>query len=373
MSRICITDAFAVTALGPDLDSLYQGLLQDRTGIGRVNRFDTEKYAGPYAAAIQALDSVPGPDRIYRLADMLTRQIGEMDPGTWLITASTKGGIDGLGKEDTGPESLPFSLSLAGLADYLKKETGLVHAMNISAACASSTIAVIKGAGLIESGAAESVLVCCLDTVSEFVFSGFSSIGAMSPEPARPFDAGRTGLSLGEGAAAVLLMSEDRAKRLGKKVSGRISGWGITSDAVHLTAPDREGRGLKLAVRQACKKAGVSPSDIFTINTHGTATIHNDAMEIRVIRDLFDMEKTAANSIKGAVGHTLGAAGGIEIALCTRMLENRIMPGTPGLGRPEEDAEPFIIKNARPMNGDLILSTNSGFGGINAAVILKGE
>jgi 3-oxoacyl-[acyl-carrier-protein] synthase II len=151
----------------------------------------------------------------------------------------------------------------------------------------------------------------------------------------------------------------------------RVAGFGIANDASHLTAPASDGCGLKLAIGKACKKACILTDDIHAINTHGTGTKQNDLMEIKVIHSLFDPHQVAANSIKGAIGHTLGAAGGIEIALCVKMLKEKMMPGTHGFLDPEKGAEKIISPDARPLRGDYILTTNSGFGGVNAAVILK--
>ncbi|MDA3791859.1 MAG: beta-ketoacyl synthase N-terminal-like domain-containing protein [Desulfobacula sp.] len=373
MNPVYITDAFAITAMGADLESLYNGLMNKKSGISKITRFNNTSYhTSPFAGAIKGLDHTKKTSLIFQLSDMLIEQLGRIESDTFLITASTKAGIDLLGKNNTDSKMLPKNILLSDLTEYIALKMGLNNnGININSACASSTIAVAKGASLIQMGVVDSILVCCMDTISQFVFSGFSVLGAMSNEPARPFDKNRKGLTLGEGTAAIMLMNEKVAKAQSVSPLCRIAGWGIANDASHLTAPARDGYGLKLAIGKACKKADILTEDIHAINTHGTGTKYNDSMEINAIHSMFNPNQVIANSIKGAIGHTLGAAGGIEIALCAKMLKEEIMPGTHGFLDPEKGAEKIISPDARPLRGDYILTTNSGFGGTNAAVILK--
>jgi 3-oxoacyl-[acyl-carrier-protein] synthase II len=241
---------------------------------------------------------------------------------------------------------------------------------SINAACASATIALAMAASRIEQGEAESALVCGLDLVSEFVFSGFSALKALSPQTCRPFDVGRDGLILGEGAACLLLMSE-RACRQAKRPSlGRIAGWGIASDANHITAPSRTGEGLVLAVRQALDRAGLQPADIAAINAHGTGSVYNDAMELTAFSTVFH-PLPPCHSIKGATGHTMGACGVIEtlVGLCS--LRDQRIPPTVGVQTSEPAGQGRISAQAQAILGDFLLTTNSGFGGVNGAVILQ--
>jgi 3-oxoacyl-[acyl-carrier-protein] synthase II len=243
--------------------------------------------------------------------------------------------------------------------------------MNISASCASSTIAIAQGAELIVSGWTDAVLVCCMDLVTEFVFSGFSALQALSPEPCRPFDKNRSGLSIGEGAAALLLMSNTRARQEDRPHLATILGWGSANDAHHITAPAADGCGLQQAVNQAMTKAKCKPSDIAAISAHGTGTIYNDQMELNVFNQIFADQPSPVYSIKGAIGHTMGAAGGIEAAVGIHTLRENIVPPTTGLRNPEKEAEGRVRAEPMPFYGDRLLTTNSGFGGINAAIILS--
>jgi 3-oxoacyl-[acyl-carrier-protein] synthase II len=246
-------------------------------------------------------------------------------------------------------------------------------ACNVNAACASSTIAVARGAAAIAHGRAEAAVVVCCDLVSEFVFSGFSALRALDARPSRPFDRDRTGLTLGEGAAALLLMSRRRAARERRPVLARVLGWGTAGDAHHITAPARDGCGLVLAVRQALATAGVPADAVDGISAHGTGTIYNDAMELTAFRTLFGERHPPLHSVKGALGHTLGAAGGIEVALGIRSLATGLLPPTTGLHTAEPAAEDRVSAEVQPFAGDVLLSTNSGFGGINCALLLGRE
>ena len=393
MTQVYIAAAATITALGDDLDTLYQGLVQGKSGLTRMSnpglpghpepntpRFDTSPYTSPWAGLIPnlipkklSLDN-PAP-LIFSLADRLLDKLGPINPSTCLITASTKAGIDLLPAITGNTALLPKGLLVSSLPGYISQKLGLTRpGFNINAACASSTIALAKGAAMIKSGRETAVLVCAMDVVSEFIFSGFSALGAMSPDPAAPFDKNRKGLTLGEGAAAILLMSQKKlntAKKAGKRTGlAQIAGWGVANDASHLTAPARDGFGLKLAIKKACQKADISFSDIQAINTHGTGTRHNDEMELTVLKDLFD-PTIMANSIKGAIGHTLGAAGAIETALCIKLLKTRILPGTPGFMEPASGAKSIISSQPRPFGKGPVLTMNSGFGGTNAALILS--
>ena len=394
MTQVYIAEAATITSLGDDLDTLYQGLVQGKSGLTHMSdpglpghlesappRFDTSVYTSPWAGLIPNLIpkelslNNPAP-LIFSLADRLLSKLGPIDPSTCLITASTKAGIDLLPTITRNTALLPKGLLVSSLPGYISQKLGLARpGFNISAACSSSTIALAKGAAMIKSGRETAVLVCAMDVVSEFIFSGFSTLGAMSPDPAAPFDKNRKGLTLGEGAAAMLLMNKkelNTAKKTGKRIRlTQISGWGVASDASHLTAPARDGLGLKLAIQEACQKADISFSDIQAINTHGTGTRHNDEMELTVLRDLFN-PTIMANSIKGAIGHTLGAAGAIEAALCIKLLETRILPGTPGFIEPAPGAQNIISSRPRPFGKGPVLTMNSGFGGTNAALILSG-
>jgi 3-oxoacyl-[acyl-carrier-protein] synthase II len=323
------------------------------------------------AACINDLDDSCKMSFVYSLIDRVLKNTGTIPPDTFLITASTKAGIDKLTKSNGDNKDKYADCLQPNIGDYISKRLSLKdESLHISAACASSAVALAKGASIIERGRADSVLVCCFDLVTEFIFSGFCALQAMSPSPCKPFDKKRKGMSLGEGAATLLIMNEEKAREYKKKPIGILKGWGVSNDATHITRPDTEGVGLSMAIERSLSKAGIDAESISAICSHGTGTYHNDAMEIASYKRIFGKNKIPLFSVKGAIGHTLGAAGGIEAAVSLKSLLHGIIPPTTGISDPEHDAEGLV--SSSPVKRDLthILSTNSGFSGVNAALII---
>lgn len=375
MTEVCITAAEVVTGLGPDLESLWKGLMAGESAIRPLQRFATDRYLSRNASWIDGLECRDGRSGLYPLLERLLDGFGPVPTDAALITATTKGCVDVMECINAGNAGDPTQLQAARLLQDISAKVGLASTgININAACASSTIAIARAAALIASGKCETVLVVCIDLVSEFVFSGFSALQALSPELCRPFDRNRNGLTLGEGGAALLLMSRERAQRDGRAELGIVSGWGAANDATHITAPARDGCGLIQSVRQALERASLQPQEIAAINAHGTATPYNDMMELTAFRAVFGERNLPLNSVKGSIGHTLGAAGGIEVALGLKALQEKILPPTVGMLEPEQAGEGMLSREAQPICGNHLLTTNSGFGGVNAALVLsRGE
>lgn len=372
MKEIWITEAGVVTAAGNDLSTTWGQLMAGRTAIRKIDRFPVESYQAGIGAFIPDLES-PGTGSLLReITRLVLDQIDRVPADSLLITASTKAGIDNLEKIKQGIVADPEDMLMASITQWVADGLGLKGcSFHISAACASSTVALGRGAALISSGIAESVLVCCLDLITESVFSGFSAFQVLSPVPSQPFDRDRAGLSVGEGGAFLMLMSAERARRLGCHQKGIIAGAGVSSDARHITAPDRTGAGLIRAVTAAVKTAGIKKEDIAGISAHGTGTIYNDLMELTAFRTFFEENCPPIYSVKGCLGHTFGAAGGIEVVLGTQILSSQTLPPTVGFVHPEKGAEGLVHDHPVSIKGDYLLTTNSGFGGINAAIILK--
>ncbi len=323
------------------------------------------------AACINDLDDSTGRSFVYCLIDRVLKNIGMIPPDTFLITASTKAGIDKLTKSNEDNKKIYADCLPPGIGDYISKKLSLKgESLHISSACASSAVALAKGASFIEMGRAESVLVFSYDLVTEFIFSGFCALQAMSSSPCKPFDKKRKGMSIGEGAATLLLMSEEKAKEYNKKPIGTLKGWAVTNDATHITRPDTEGAGLAMAIERSLIKAGIHAGSVSAICAHGTGTYYNDAMELASYKRVFINNRIPLFSVKGAIGHTLGAAGGIEAAICLNSIMHGTIPPTTGLSDPEHDAEGIVSPNPVKMPLSYILSTNSGFSGVNAALII---
>jgi 3-oxoacyl-[acyl-carrier-protein] synthase II len=366
-----ITHASTVTALSDSLDGLWRGLLAGNTAIRPVNRFPVKNYSAGIASCIEGLNPSGSQSMLHSLCDRLFSNWETVPADTLLITATTKAGIDNLEKVSTGKSADIQDILPSSFPAVVSGKLGLdSRGFNVSAACASSTIAVAQAAALISSGSADAALVCCLDLTTEFIFSGFSALRALSPLPCRPFDRDRNGLSLGEGAAALMMMSRDRAKQEHRIPMGTIHGWGITNDATHITAPARDGCGLVQAISQALQGSGIAADEIHALCAHGTGTIYNDLMEITAFKQIFNDRTVPVFSIKGAIGHTLGAAGGIEVAVGMKALSCQAAPPTIGLRTPMDEAMGWVSTGPVTFSGDYLLTTNSGFGGINAALVL---
>lgn len=371
MRRVWIAEAAVVTGLGPTLRDLWEGLLAGRSALAPITRFPAGTYTSQLASCVPGLSAPAGRSLLADLVGRALAQLGDLPRDAALVTASTKGGIDALERLARGEEADPREFLLGPLAARTARELGLEGpVVNVSAACASSTIALARAAAWVASGRVEAALVVCVDLVSEFVFSGFSALKALSPGACRPFDRHRAGLSLGEGAAALLLVSEARGRREGRRHLGTVLGWGASDDAHHVTAPARDGAGLVQAVREALARAGLGPEAVAAVSAHGTGTVFNDAMELTAFGALFGDGRVPLHSVKGAVGHSLGAAGGIEAALGLASLAHGLLPPTVGLQEPDPAALGRVAAEALPFDGEVLLTSNSGFGGVNGALVL---
>jgi 3-oxoacyl-[acyl-carrier-protein] synthase II len=371
MTPVCVVDTALVTAFGDGLSPLWNGLMAGRSAIASLSRFSVDRYHSSVAACVPNLTADSGGSLIVPLLERLLAQLGPVPTDSKVLTATTKGGIDNLEKLRRCLPCRPEALLPGDLPGRIAKQLQLADTgLNINAACASSTLAVARGAAQIAAGQTEAVLVVGIDLVSEFVFSGFSSLQALSARASRPFDLQRSGLTLGEGGAALLLMSAERARREGRPVLGTLLGWGSANDANHITAPARDGCGLIDAIGQALGKAELAAESIAAISAHGTGTIYNDAMELTAFGQIFGERRLPVNSVKGAIGHTLGAAGAIEVVLGLQSLATGVLPPTVGLEEPESAGIGLVAALPQSFTGDNVLSTNSGFGGVNAALIL---
>jgi len=374
MSRVWVVGTAAVTALGDSADVLWDELLAGTTGIRPLTRFSTAGYKTNLAACVPGLNSTGPGSLVNVLLDRLCKHLPPLPPDTLLIAATTKGGVDCLERVARGLPASTDDIPLPAFGAVLRRRLGLnTPGFTVSAACASGSIALGRGAQIIASGAATAVLVVAFDAVSEFIFSGFSALQALSHAACMPFDRGRSGLTLGEGAAALLLMSPDRASREDREPVGELLGWAASNDAVHITAPARDSRGLIQAIGAALAHAGIEPGEVWGVSAHGTGTIYNDLMELNAFRAIFGERNVPVYGVKGALGHTLGAAGAIETVIALRALAEGVVPGTVGFKDPDPAAVGMVHAAPTPLRGRRLLLTNSGFGGVNAALVLGGR
>jgi 3-oxoacyl-[acyl-carrier-protein] synthase II len=247
-------------------------------------------------------------------------------------------------------------------------------------ACSTGAHAIGDAARVIERGDADVMFAGgCEATVTELGIGGFNAARALSTrndEPtraSRPFDAQRDGFVVGEGAGIVVLEELERAKQRGARIYGELAGYGLNSDAHHITAPAPEGEGAQRCMRLALKDAGRSPSDIGYINAHGTSTKVNDANETRAIQKVFGdhVRRLMVSSTKSMTGHLLGGAGGIETGFAALALYHDAIPPTTNYEHPDPDCDlDYVPNTAREQRVDAVLSNSFGFGGTNACLVL---
>ena len=364
MSSVVIVDVRALTALG-DLEATWDGLMESRSALKPLDSLE-EPFRKWQAGHVPHLNAdFGGTDRLNALLDRLLSDL-EVSLDTHLIAATTKGAPDEFLHHPAGPwQGQPWDLS-----ELICKKLALsCSAVTVSAACASGTMAVIQGTLRLQRNESKAVLVVGIDILSRFVLSGFAGLKALSPGLCRPFDQDRNGLCLGEGAGLALLMTEEEAVDRGLRPLARISGCGSACDASHITAPCRQATGLIAAIRQATQNGRLR---VGAVHAHGTGTLHNDAMEMTAFSSCWENQVPPFHSVKGAIGHTLGAAGVIETAIAIKSLQSGFVPPTVGLVSPEVRCKEALTGSSpQPLVCPSILKCNSGFGGINAALLLE--
>ena len=287
------------------------------------------------------------------------------DEQVQLIVSTTKGNVDLLAEADDEISSRTFLYtSVKHVADHFNCVNNPIV---ISNACISGVSAFVVARDLLVSGKCKHVVVAGCDVLSEFITTGFASFKSISPLPCRPYDAERDGLTLGEAAGAVVLTTNIE---LASIPTVCLTGGAISNDANHISGPSRTGDGLYYAISNAMKEAGINASDIGFINAHGTATRYNDDMESKAISWAGLCDKPL-NSLKGHIGHTLGASGVIESILCVEQIRNGSICGTFGFVSSDTTNALKVSANTQIISYPSCIKTASGFGGCNAAIALQ--
>ncbi|MEA5453696.1 beta-ketoacyl-[acyl-carrier-protein] synthase family protein [Sinomonas sp. JGH33] len=387
MTRIVITGMGCVSPFGAGVDSLKEGILSARTAFGPVRKFDGTHYGINAAAEIPEdvdLSGLDGsrPSRLLRLAAEEARADARLGPDELRDAAIVLGTT--LGSDEISsalwhrthgykPDyaAVMRSMSECGgraLVD-LWKIAG--PCLTVITACAAGTNAIGLGVDLIRAGRAERVLVGGLDTLTQLIYGGFASIGALG-SACRPFaeESHRRGTVLGENAAVLVLETADRAIERDANIHAEVLGYGLSNDAHHMTAPEPEGRGATLAMRRCLDHSGLAPEDIDYVNAHGTGTRLNDPVEVAALREVFGHGLSAipVSSLKSQIGHGLSSAGAIEAIATVLALEEQFLPPTAHTA-PPLDPDIDFVREPRPSPGLRRAMSNSfAFGGHNASV-----
>lgn len=399
-SRVVVTGAGIVTALGVGWEINAEGFRRGRTAFRPVQGFDVSRQRTKRAAEVDVAGSLPSTGlsarqegRMDRAGRMLVQaaheawtqagwSVGQTDLP--LVLATTSGGM-ALGEEfyrraSTHPACRTGQAARVIHYQSQRQVLDLMDAFGFSGpstvianACASGSNAVGAAFEKIRSGRVQRVLTGGYDALSQLVFAGFDSLQALSPTTCRPFDARRDGLALGEGAAVLALESLTSADQRGAPVLGEIVGYGAATDRHHLTQPHPAGDAALATMMAACGMAGINPAQVGYVNAHGTGTPLNDSAEAAAIGRWAGAEagRIPVSSTKGCIGHLLGAAGAVEAVVCLMALRGQWLPP----GRPVEVADPAcgfpLVSGPSDAAFEYALSNSFGFGGANATLVFR--
>jgi 3-oxoacyl-[acyl-carrier-protein] synthase II len=382
---VAIVAAGVVTPIGADLDSFWSALVAGRDGISTIERFRVDDLRVPRGGEIKrvSLASTARPPEcrasLFLLAaaeDLLRRCTLDAEPARiGVVVGTALGGVEELEHAlDKDPRPTRAAAALYDSPGHaLARHLGARGPeLTLSTACASGATALGLGADLLRADRADLVVAGGFDILCRFVMRGFDALRSLTRERVRPFDRRRSGLLLGEGAALVLMARDGDAR--GQRL-GRLLGHASTSDGAHIAAPHPEGRGLLAALRGALAQAGLEPRDVDFVSAHGTGTTLNDRIETAVLKNGLGprASEIPVNSIKGGLGHTMGAAATLEAIMCLLASRDGIIPATHGY----EEADPacdldYVPRRARELRPRVSVSTSLGFGGCNAALVLEG-
>lgn len=360
-----------ITSLGVSSAEVLSAIEDGRTGCVAVD--DPALFGKPFVAGRTDASRVGKVDGHTLLERMFISTIGEVldrsgvDPtaeDTLLVISSTKGNVELLDAPGISDPRVFIGNMAARVAGSLGFEN---TPMVISNACISGVSAIIAGARLIREGKYRNVIVAGGDLLTRFVVTGFHAFRSVSDRVCRPYDSSRDGLTLGEGCGALLLTSElDKAL----KPYIDVAGGAISGDANHISGPSRTGDGLGFAIRDAMIEAGITSSEVGFVNGHGTGTLYNDEMESKALA-LTGLEKTPVTGLKPYFGHTLGASGVVETIVSAHALRKGTIFGTPGFTKAGTPYPLDVSGEHRKTNAEVCVKTASGFGGCNAAIVLR--
>ena len=397
MERIVVTGIGITSCLGFEKEHFFSNLTHGVNGVCDLDLFETTFFRTKKACQIQHIEQLPfyesSKDRIsnlvYSAASQAIQDSGVNDCedfmfNTSVILGSTIGTVESLDKhfinfnrDETSynqkylPDISWDSIGNCITIPYNIKKTPII----LSTVCASSSHAIALGALSIKTGRSTVAIVGGVESLNSFLYAGFDTLRSLSQNGiCSPFSKNRNGLIMGEGAGVVVLESESNAKKRGATIYASLEGYGISCDAYNIAVPDPNGVGVAIAMTNALNNANMSPKEVDYINAHGTGTRPNDLMETNAIKSVFKDHayELDISSIKSMIGHTMGAAGVIEAIATILTLKNGIIPPTINYSEKDNECDLNYTPNiAKQTKVKIALSSSSGFGGNNSALIFK--
>ncbi len=407
--RVVITGMGVITPLGLTVEEYWSSLIEGRSGIGRITRFDVSEFTTQIGGELKGFDpedygidsrKVRRSDRFVLYVMAASKEamrssgldMNREDPfRCGVVLGSGIGGLMTVEEEhkkmlQRGPRRVSPFLIPAMIADMGPGEVAIQHNLKginyaVVSACASSAHAIGDSMKMIKAGAADVVVSGGSEaSITPLGLAGFCSAKALStrndePEKAsRPYDAQRDGFVMAEGAAVLILEELEHAKKRGADILAEIAGYGATADAYHITAPQPEGLSGTQALKTAVADSGLNPEDIDYFNAHGTSTPLNDKIETQVIKNVFGehARRLAVSSTKSMTGHLLGAAGAAEAVACIKSIKEGIVHPTINYDNPDPECDlDYVPNTAREMKVRAAVSNSLGFGGHNASLVLR--
>jgi len=408
--RVVVTGLGVVTPLGCELDDVWDAVCRGKSGVGLVERFDCRDFKVRFGGEIRQFDAtrylqmdardLRRADRFSQFA-LVAAEHAVMQSGIdfssgdayryGVLVGSGIGGLDEIELQhsvlfDRGPDRIsPFMIpkliinAASGNLSVRWKLRG--PNTSVCTACASGTNAIGDALRMIQYGMADVMVTGGTEAaLTPMGIAGFARMGALSvrnhapQEASRPFDVDRDGFVLSEGAGILVLEELEFAQRRGARILAEVCGYGLSSDATHLTSPDPQGTGAARAIQAAIADAGVKPDDIDYINAHGTSTPLGDVAETNAIRTVFGQhaDAIAVSSTKSQLGHLLGASGGVESAFCVLALERQLAPPTINLDHPDPECDlDYVPHEPRNMRIRCAMKNSFGFGGHNACLVFR--
>ena len=416
MRRVVVTGLGLVTPLGADVETTWKNILASKSGAGTITHFDASEYKCRIACEVKPADHEYGFDPAKRVDHKVQRQVdpfivygldaaGQAIEDAGLTDMSEEerfragvsigsgiGGLPGIESEslvlhEKGPGRVSPHFVHGRLINLISGQVSIKYGLMgpnhaVVTACSTGAHSIGDAARMIALDDADIMLAGGTEaTICPIGVAGFAQARALNmsfndrPEQAsRPYDKGRDGFVMGEGAGVLVLEEYEHAKARGAKIYAEVVGYGLSGDAYHVTAPHPEGKGAELAMRMALKKAGLDPSEIDYINAHGTSTMA-DTIELAAAKRVFgdDLSGASMSSTKSAIGHLLGGAGAVESIFCILAIRDQIVPPTLNLDDPDEGTEgvdlvPHVAKKRKVR---AVLNNSFGFGGTNASLVMK--